>query len=71
LIPSPLKLPPQASLGAFPRFEKTEGGGFIDSTAQSKEHSKTEFDMGEFYEKVEELETFSRSKFSRDTGVTQ
>jgi len=42
----------------------------MHSTAQRKEHSKTEFEKREFEEKFEESETFSGSKFSRATGVT-
>ena len=41
----------------------------IHSTAQRKEHSKTEFEKREFQKKFEESETFYRSKFSRATGV--
>jgi len=56
LIPSPLKWPPQASLGAFPFtiWKKWRwGDSWIHSTAQRKqtkrkEHSKTEFEKREF-----------------------
>ena len=67
-IPSPLKWSPQASLGAFPFavWKNWRGGdSWIHSTAQRKEHSKTEFEKNKF----EESETFYRSKISRATGV--
>jgi len=48
-----------------------EGDSWIHSAAQRKEHSKTEFEKREFWEKFEESETFSGSKFSPATGVRQ
>ena len=43
----------------------------MHSTAQRKEHSKTEFEKREFLEKFEKSETFSGGKFSPATGVTK
>ena len=44
-------------------------GGIYESTAQRKEHSKTEFGKKNFERKFGESETFYRSKLSRATGV--
>jgi len=55
---------------SFHGLKKLEvGDSWNHCTAQSKEHSKTEFEKREFWEKFEESETFSRSKFSPATGV--
>jgi len=70
LMPHPLKWPPQALLGAFPfAVWKNWRGGIHESTAQRKEHSKTEFGRKNSEKKFGESETFYRSKFSRATGV--
>jgi len=42
----------------------------MQSTAQRKEHSKTEFGKKNSENKFGELETFYRSKFGPATGVT-
>jgi len=50
---------------SFHGFKKLkEGDSWIHSAAQRKEHSKTEFEKREFWEKFEESETLSGSKFS-------
>jgi len=41
----------------------------MNSTAQRKEHSKTEFEKKNSENEFGESETFYRSKFSRATGV--
>jgi len=67
LMPHPR---PRPLWGLFlSRFGKTERGGIHESTAQRKEHSKTEYGKKNSEKKFGESETFYRSKFSRATGV--
>jgi len=57
---------------SFHSLKKLKVGGvdlWIHSTAQRKEHSKTEFEKREFQEKFEESQTFSGSKFIPATGI--
>jgi len=55
---------------SFRCLKKPKGGdSWIHSTAQRKEHSKTEFGKKNSEKKLREFETFYRSKFSRATGV--
>jgi len=55
---------------SFRGFRKKKGGdSWIHSTAQRKEHSKTEFGKKNSENEFGESETFYRSKFSRATGV--
>jgi len=55
---------------SFRCLKKTQRGeSWIHSTAQTKEHSKTEFEKKNSANEFGESETFYRSKFSRATGV--
>ena len=55
---------------SFHGLKKLKGGdSWIHSTAQRKEHSKTEFEKRELWVWVWGIETFHRSKFSPATGV--
>jgi len=55
----------------FRGLKKLKGGdSWIHSTAQRKEHSKTEFGKKNSEKKFGESKTFYQSKFSRATGVT-
>ena len=55
---------------SFRCLKKLKGGGsWIHSTAQRKEHSKTEFEKKNSENEFGESETFYQSKFSRATGV--
>ena len=56
---------------SFHDLKKLNGGdSWIHSTAQRKEHSKTEFGKKDSEKKFGESETFYRGKFSRATSVT-
>jgi len=55
---------------SFRCLKKLKGGdSWIHSTAQRKEHSKTEFEKKNSENEFGESETFYRSKFSRATGI--
>ena len=55
---------------SFRGLKKPKGGNsWIHSTAQRKEHSKTEFGKKNFENEFGESETFYQSKFSPATGV--
>jgi len=57
---------------SFRGLKKLKGGdSWIQSTAQRKEHSKTEFGKKNPEIEFGESETFYRSKFSRATGVIE
>jgi len=56
---------------SFCGLKKQKGGdSWIHSTAQRKEHSKTEFGKKNSKTRFGELETFYQSKFIRATGVS-